>query len=581
MRSKSQYSIKTIVVLTIVLLLSVSIAMSLSFLYSYRLETGNSKKEQYLSGMETLSRQMEDKITDITRLQKNMAMLDVTRSFTEKSFYGDFSEIRKQYVTIKGSNSFIEDIVLINNNGKFFSCLGSHDYDIHSLLEVEGETTGILNTEVPKYYIANPVWDVKFENKIGKIIFVVSGNVFLSDIKSTRVDENSRYVIAYSSNPIKPIMVCGYVKNLPDNWMFKNFNSPELSFNPLETDDEKYYVAQVTLEDYGLIAYMIVPSKTLAAKWPENVMLYFALWILSIVLILTLLIRLFTAMKYSSKRIEQMLESIGKQDESFEETVIPIIEFHDVAGSIITMTETINTLNSQNLLAEKQLLEKELSNRKAVLKALRNQINPHFIYNTLSCVKNMGMEHGDSRISEICDSIIHILRYSIKESSTAMVREEIESLESYLFIQSCRFSGRFSYKISVDDSIMNCQMLRFLLQPILENAIVHGISPQKTNGRIIISGKSKGEKIVFDISDTGVGIPPHVLEKINKRLNEDTPISEEDDGHGIGLANINSRLKLFYGDECSIKINSVLNMGTFINISFPRIDGQNTEEKNC
>jgi len=577
---KKQYSIKAVVVITISLLLSVSIAMSLSFLFSYRVQTGQQKKEMYISGMENLSRQMTEKVNDIIRLQKNMATLDITRSFTENLFNDNFTDIKKQYITLKGSNSYIEDIVLVHKNGKVFSCQGYYGYDSEYLLSIKNSNpTGFLDNNIPMYVITHPVFNVSYENEVGKIVFVINGSVFLSDIKSTRVDKEARYVIAYNSAPIKPIVACGYAKNLPDNWMFNSFNSPEYAFKSFESADETYSVMQFSLEEYNLISFMIVPEERLNAEWPENVILYFVLWCTAVAFIIALLLRLFSAMRFSSEKIDELLLNIGNQSAT-DDTVLPISEFHDVTGSIITMSDTINTLSNKNLLAEKQLLEKELSNRKTVLRALRNQINPHFIYNTLSCVKSMGMDSGDTRIPEICDSIIQILRYSIKESSTALVREEIEALESYLYIQQCRFAGRFSYKISVDDSIKDCQMLRFLLQPILENAIVHGISPQKINGRIIISGKIKGDRLIFDISDTGVGIPPHVLEKINKRLSDDT-LSDDEEGHGIGLANINRRLKLFYGDESSIKINSVLNMGTFITISFPKLDGIVTEEKNC
>jgi len=578
---KRQYSIKFVVVITIALLLSVSIAMSLSFLFSYRVQTGGQKREMYVSGMENLSRQMTEKIDDIMRLQKNMSTLDITRSFTQNVFKDNAADIRKQFITLKGANSFINDIVLVHKSSKFFSCQGFYDYDLDFLLSINtSKPTACLVSNIPMYIIASPIYNVTYENVIGKMIFVINGSVFLNDIKSTRVDKESRYVIAYNSAPIKPIVVCGYARNLPENWMFNSYNSPEYVFKTFKSADESYSIMQFSLEEYNLISYMIVPQKRLNAEWPENVVLCLVLWGVAVILILALLLKLFSAMKYSSRKIDELLQNIGNHDAVVDDSVLPISEFHDVAGSIITMTDTINTLSNKNLLAEKQLLEQELSNRKTVLRALRNQINPHFIYNTLSCVKSMGMDLGDTRIPEICDSIIHILRYSIKESSTALVREEIEALESYLYIQRCRFSGRFSYKISVDDSIMDFYMLRFLLQPILENAIVHGISPQKTNGRIIISGKTKGDRIIFDISDTGVGIPPHVLEKINKRLSDNTA-PEDDEGHGIGLANINSRLKLFYGEESNIKINSVLNMGTFITISFPKLDGHITEEKNC
>lgn len=572
-RLKKQYSIKSIVVITIVLLLTVSIAMSLSFLYSFRIQTQQNKKDLYISSMETISMQLDDKAKEIIWFQRNLCSLDITRSFAEKEFAGNGVEIINQYISIKGANSYIENIILVHNNGTLFNCIGDARYNSEITLNIGNyRPTGFVNSELPKYVVTSPIYDTGYEHQIAKMVFIINPSTFLNEINSANVANDAKFVIAYDTNPIKALITKGYIKNMPDNWMFTNYNTPELNFNFFDTAQEELAVTQVTLEEYGIIVYMLLPSKALAAGWPENVVFYFILWCGSVILILTLLMRLFSAMRFSSRKIEELLGSIGNGETQADTAPLPINEFRDVADSIITMTDTINILSNKNLLAEKQLLEQELANRKAVLSSLKNQINPHFIYNTLSCVKNMGMEYDDSRIAEICDSIIQILRYSIKDAPTATVKEEIEALESYLFIQSCRFKGRFDYKISVEDSIMSCQMLRFLLQPILENAIVHGISPKKTTGKIIISGKVRADKIVFDISDTGIGMPPYVLENINRKLEENISNNDDDDGHGIGLSNINSRLKLFYGEQCSFKINSVLNMGTFITISFPKLD---------
>ncbi len=524
---------------------------------------------------------MIDKTKEIIWFQRSLCSLEITRDFAEKEFVGNSNELVNQYVSIKGANSYIESIVLVHNNGTVFTALGERRYNSEILTNIDKyNPSGVVVGDLPKYLIASPIYDVSYENQVARMVFVIDTATYLSEINSVDMAQDAKFVIAYNSNPIKTMLIKGYLKNMPDDWMSVNYNRPELTFNLLKTDNVNFSVTHVTLEKYGLVVYMLVPSGSLAASWPDNVVFYFILWSLSIVLILTLLLRLFSSMRFSALKIEELLKNIGSDNPQTDSAPLPITEFRNVADSIITMTDTINALSNKNLLAENKLLTQELANRKAVLSALKNQINPHFIYNTLSCVKNMGNQYNDSRIAEICDSIIQILRYSIKDAPTATVKEEIEALQSYLTIQSFRFEGRFDYRISVDESIMGCQMLRFLLQPILENSVMHGISPMKNVGKVQLSGNIKDDIITFNISDTGVGMQSEALESLRKKLSEvDNIQNDEDNGHGLGLTNINSRLRLFYGEEYSIKINSILNVGTFITISFPKIE--TGDEMNC
>ncbi len=580
-RPKKQYSIKSIVVITLSLLLLVSIAMSLSFLYSFRVQTQQNKEDLYLSGIKAVSTQMIDKTKEIIWFQRSLCSLEITRDFAEKEFNGNSNELINQYVSIKGANSYIENIVLVHNDGTVFTALGDRRYNSEILSNIDKyNPTGVVEGNLPKYLISSPIYDVGYENQVAKMIFVIDPATYLSEINSVDMAQDAKFVIAYNSNPIKIMLTKGYLKNMPNDWMSINYNQPELTFNLLKTDSVDFSVTHITLEKYGVVVYMLVPSSSLKASWPDNVAFYFILWGSSIVLILTLLLRLFYAMKFSALKIEDLLKNIGSDNPQSVSEPLPITEFHDVADSIITMTDTINALSNKNLLAENKLLTQELANRKAVLSALKNQINPHFIYNTLSCVKNIGTQYDDSRIAEICDSIIQILRYSIKDAPTATVKEEIEVLKSYLAIQSYRIEGRFDYRISVDESIMGYKMLRFLLQPILENSVMHGISPKKNVGKVQLSGNVEDDKIIFNISDTGVGMTPEALESLRKKLSEDhNTQNREDDEHGLGLTNINSRLRLFYGDEYSIKINSILNVGTFITISFPK--NETGDELSC
>ena len=216
--------------------------------------------------------------------------------------------------------------------------------------------------------------------------------------------------------------------------------------------------------------------------------------------------------------------------------------------------------------------EQELAQSKLKYFALKNQINPHFLYNTLACIKSIAICNKEKEIAEISSGMAKILKYNLSSENTAPVAQEVAMIESYLYIQSIRYYNSFSYNVSVDESIMNFTIMRFFLQPIVENAVIHGFSNNSLKGTINISGFRQDDCVVFKIEDTGIGIPPNILIQIKKEL-ENAAVklknSSDETTNGIGLSNINSRIALFYGEDFGITINSAVNNGTIVTVKLP------------
>ena len=218
------------------------------------------------------------------------------------------------------------------------------------------------------------------------------------------------------------------------------------------------------------------------------------------------------------------------------------------------------------------IYEHELSQSKLKYFALKNQINPHFLYNTLACIKSIAICNKENEISEIASGMAKILKYNLSSENTATVTKEIEMIKAYLYIQSIRYYDSFSYSISIDEDIKNVEIMRFFLQPIVENAVIHGFSNSPTKGTITIRGELLDDCILFKISDSGIGIPPNILVQIKNNLeNIATNLNNIDDKNStsIGLANINSRIALFYGKDYGITINSAINSGTIVTVKLP------------
>jgi two-component system sensor histidine kinase YesM len=217
----------------------------------------------------------------------------------------------------------------------------------------------------------------------------------------------------------------------------------------------------------------------------------------------------------------------------------------------------------KDLLETTKFQEKE--KRKAELLALQAQINPHFISNTLNSIKWMASIQGAENIEKLIYSLIQMLNASIgKNDKKITLEEELEYLKSYIVIQEFRYYDKFKVKFEIDQETRHFKLLRFLLQPILENAIIHGIEPLEGQGFILIKAFRDGEDFKITVTDNGVGFSQ---KRINEVLQE--PSKKNDGFCGIGISNVNDRIKMFYGDKYGVKIQSFENIYTTIEISLP------------
>ncbi len=208
-------------------------------------------------------------------------------------------------------------------------------------------------------------------------------------------------------------------------------------------------------------------------------------------------------------------------------------------------------------------LEKENRLRLAELKMLHAQINPHFLYNTLDSIKWIAKINGIDDIVLIVEKLGRLLKYSMQnQTETVRVQEEVGLLESYIAIQNIRYSGKFHVKIDIDESLLNREIPKFILQPIVENAIIHGIESKIGTAALSISGYTRDGNTIFEITDDGVGISHERLEEI--LVTEASP-------DNIGIANVSKRIKLYYGKNFGLDIISGENKGTTTKIILPEL----------
>lgn len=210
--------------------------------------------------------------------------------------------------------------------------------------------------------------------------------------------------------------------------------------------------------------------------------------------------------------------------------------------------------------------------RKQELKALQAQINPHFLYNTLdSIIWSLRMKQVEESI-EMLTALTDFFKISLSKGKDIIaIEEEVKHVSSYLSIQHQRYREKFDYDINVDPALPGCRTPKLILQPIVENAIYHGLKPKEGTGYLYIHIFSEGDDILMRVEDTGMGMPKERVEKLNREL---ASVSSDQQGTGYGVRNVNDKIKIVFGKTCGVEIQSVEGEGTIVTLRIHKNGGK-------
>jgi two-component system sensor histidine kinase YesM len=202
--------------------------------------------------------------------------------------------------------------------------------------------------------------------------------------------------------------------------------------------------------------------------------------------------------------------------------------------------------------------------KEAEIKALVAQINPHFLYNILDSINWMAIEKDEHEISQMIESLANILRYSVNDSNwVVMLQEEAEWLKQYLYLLQNHFEYSFVSVITFETEILTLKIYKLLLQPLVENAIIHGFKGRESGGVLKVTGMRMGEFIKIVVEDNGKGMSRDTLELIAKDIQERRSFS------GIGIKNVSNRLRIYYGKDATLNFSSQIGMGTTVTLILP------------
>ena len=400
--------------------------------------------------------------------------------------------------------------------------------------------------------ISKPIIDKNFLYTLGYMDIYFD----LSDIKNLLKNSKVRGVLAlldennnilYSSDNEK---VLNYIKEnktlLNKSNIYKNniYKNESLVSVRVDTQSNFKYLSIIELQDLNIF----------------NVK--FKIFSLSLFCAIIILIITYIIISEYSFKLKRLVSYIKRIEDGDLDARLNIEKEDDeldmIAMKIDNMSESLKYNINKNYISEVKQKQAELS-------ALQAQIKPHFLYNMLEVIRMCSLSKGNVDVADMIYSLAGMFRYSTyNNGSMVSINQEIKYCKMYLDLCCKRYRGIFKYKINISEDIKEYIVPKFILQPIVENSINHGIKKDLDNNLIEINIKEKDKNLEISIDDNGLGISKENLEKINENLKKNLQKTES-----IGLMNINNRIKLKFGEDYGIYISSELNNGTTVKIKLP------------
>ncbi|MEG2575528.1 MAG: sensor histidine kinase [Christensenella sp.] len=323
----------------------------------------------------------------------------------------------------------------------------------------------------------------------------------------------------------------------------------------LPQDNKIYDVTKIAGTDFSMVGVTFLDE--IVASSQEMITIYI---ILTLIMALAAFIGSVQMAKYVTRPLSKLEHAVGEVEKG------DLNANFDIKGTLETekFAESLSSMISNVKQLMEQIIDDQEMIRTSELKALQSQINPHFLYNTLDSIVWIAEDTGSEKIKEITVALANYFRIVLSAGKDIIsVHDEVEHVRSYLIIQKMRYE-MLDYKIEVEPAALACMMPKLLLQPIVENAIYHGVKNNADGGTIWIRGRAEDEKLIFTIDDNGRGMRAHELERIFDK-NRKSAIKHG----GIAMRNIKDRIELYYGKEYGVRVESVYRRGTRVTVTLP------------
>ena len=548
---------------TVSLIVYTSIILVLWF--GYHLIThqavSRSERENAILAADSLLRQISAEFTQMNTITSIIAGSGLVQDFMMEEnnvlYYEKAATVSEIIRRIAFPISSADSVITVSENGKFFRFSGGiSNSGLHTLAETfqgAGRVYTVIELDNKLFFChSTPVIDYSGQNPIRK------GNVIIL----TGL-ERIRRMLGYGDDVDRAVVIDGVVILS---------NNPALEGLTIE-NIERYYgvVSSAPITGTSLTVVAAIPADLL---FPERI-LFFVIAFTTLGLLLIVIMLLYRDQSRHmimpmTNIIKHVRRISGDKQGRLPET--NQYEFDELVADINEMLDRIEEYNEALGVERQKVFDTELIRKNMRISLLASQMDAHFVVNTLKNIKRLSDLNETEKAGEMAEGLAAILKHQHSGDALVNIFDDFQILGKYVDIMNTKFENKFQVEYDVDDKLETYKMPGLILQPLVENALSHGLQNKEFDARMVIKGYLQGGKIVFEISDNGCGISPEKLTEIQENL----IIAELSDFpspglRGVALSNIQRRIHIRFGEGYGIGISSTLGEGTTVTVTLPVI----------
>lgn len=493
----------------------------------------------------------------------------------------------------------ILNIVIIGENGNYFAKNGEYDI-VKNLMDQIPKDGKIYNTGFEKLdsidnngrisimygmEIKSAYDESIMGSKIGFAAVLVDVDPIFDEISSFSNNTGIKYYIidkngnAYSKND--PLNIINNKELI--NSIIKKSDEGPVNQETIKINGQKNIVLVNDIPEIEGRIVSFMPEKELFAEITQVRITVLAVLLIAVMLLSVLFFVIINNITLPVKSLISFMNSVKSGNIKNLRKQVELEGYSEIrllSREFNSMLDEINNLTHRLLDTSSKLYEAEIEKEKSELAFLRSQINPHFLYNTLEVMKGMALDVEQSKLYDMANSLAMVFRYSVKGENIVDLREEFRIVKAYIQIHLLRFNKRFEAVYEIDESTLDLKIPKMILQPVVENAIFHGLEAKRVNGSLFIGSRVTEGRLTIWVKDDGSGIEEDKLSGIQKNLASSPSIfradsAEQPENGSIGLYNVNNRIRHMYGREYGLSVSSIKNEGTEVIIVLPAVEGKN------